>query len=515
MRSSPWDEGGVADRQARSRVDRAVGALNLEQIAGAAIEAASRLGASYASLLVTLTRSSRHILHNTHARPVDDRADIALGVRVFHQGRWGHAGTDIVSAAGAAVAAERAIAVARACRGFARAPADFVSEPAHQNITWVAPYKRDPFTVPEHERVGLLREWASRALDRPPVEHVLIYCTNLRDTRFFADSAGTSALQQRVRVHPMVTVSASDRDGQPVAVRSSGPPAGRGWEYLEGDGWDWYAELNTLPERLAAKLDAKPLRPGHYDLVLDGSTLWHAVHETVGHATELDRALGHEASYAGTTFVSPEDVGSLVFGSPLMNIDADRTTPHGLATLAIDDEGVATQSWPLIESGVLVGMQSSRGTAGAVGDGRSRGCAVAETALFAPMERMPNVSLQPAIDGPDTEALIAAVDDGFYLEGADSGSIDAERVNFQFTAQTCHRIRAGRLCEPVRDLAYLGRTPEFWASLAAVGGPATYGLFGADLCGKGQPLQVAAASHGCPAATFRNVRVDHAGPGFA
>jgi TldD protein len=290
-------------------------------------------------------------------------------------------------------------------------------------------------------------------------------------------------------------------------MRTLGPPVARGWEYLGGEGWDWDAELSALPGLLAAKAAAPAVRPGMYDLVIDPTNLWLTIHETVGHATELDRALGHEVAFAGTSFATPDRLGRLRYGSPAMNVRADRTTEHGLATVGYDDEGVAAQRWDLVRDGVLVGFQTDRQTAGLVGLDRSNGCAYADSFEHAPLARMPNVSLVPAPDGPTTEQLVADVADGVYVVGDNSWSIDMQRLNFQFTGQRFYRIRNGRLAGQLRDLAYQGSTTEFWGSLSAVGGPDTYLLAGASACGKAQPLQISAASHGCPAALFRGVRV--------
>ncbi|WP_433873671.1 TldD/PmbA family protein [Saccharopolyspora sp. CA-218241] len=241
--------------------------------------------------------------------------------------------------------------------------------------------------------------------------------------------------------------------------------------------------------------------------MIEPSNLWLTIHESIGHATELDRALGHEASYAGTTFATTGGLGTLRYGSPAMNVAADRTTPHGLATTGFDDEGVAAQSWELVREGVHVGYQVDRGTAGALAMPRSNGCAYAQSAHHVALQRMPNVSLVPGQGGPATEDLISAVDDGLYVVGSGSWSIDTRRENFQFSAQRYFRIRRGSLVGQVRDLAYQSSTLDFWRSLEAVGGPSTFALFGADLCGKGRPVQSAAASHGSPSALFRSVPV--------
>jgi TldD protein len=290
-------------------------------------------------------------------------------------------------------------------------------------------------------------------------------------------------------------------------MRSVAPPVGRGWEFLTGTGWDWDAELATLPDLLAEKMAAPSVAPGIYDLVIDPSNLWLTIHESIGHATELDRALGYEAAYAGTSFATFDKLGQLRYGSPVMHVTADRNAEHGLATVGYDDEGVAAQSWDLVRDGVLVGYQIDRHMAHMKGLGRSNGCAFADSPHHVPIQRMANVSLQPAAAGPPTDGLIGAVDDGIYVIGDKSWSIDMQRYNFQFTGQRFYRIRGGRLAGQLRDVAYQATTTDFWGSLEAVGGPSTYVLGGAFNCGKGQPGQVAAVSHGCPSALFRQVRI--------
>jgi TldD protein len=269
-----------------------------------------------------------------------------------------------------------------------------------------------------------------------------------------------------------------------------------------------------MPELLAEKLAAPSIEAGVYDLVIDPSNLWLTIHESIGHATELDRAVGYEAAYAGTSFATFDKLGSLVYGSPVMHVTGDRTVEHGLATVAIDSEGVAGQSFDLIRDGVLVGYQLDRSIAASMHLGRSNGCAFADSPLHVPIQRMANVSLAPApgggnggSGGPTTADLIAGVERGLYIVGDKSWSIDMQRYNFQFTGQRFFRIDGGKLVGQVRDVAYQATTTEFWGSMEAVGGSSTYVLGGAFNCGKGQPGQVAPVSHGCPSALVRGVRV--------
>ena len=291
-------------------------------------------------------------------------------------------------------------------------------------------------------------------------------------------------------------------------MRTVSPPVGRGYEYLDGDGWDFETELNRIPGYLAEKLRAPSVEPGAYDLVIDPTNLWLTIHESVGHATELDRALGYEAAYAGTSFATFDKLGSLKYGSELMNITGDRIAPYGLASVAYDDEGVAAQSFDLVKSGVLVGYQLDRRIAKRQGFPRSNGCAYADSPLNVPLQRMANVSLRPsAASGPSTEELISSVERGIYIVGDKSWSIDMQRYNFQFTGQRFFKIENGRITGQLRDVAYQATTTDFWGSLAALGGESTYLLCGAFNCGKGQPGQVAPVSHGCPSAVFEGVRI--------
>jgi TldD protein len=241
--------------------------------------------------------------------------------------------------------------------------------------------------------------------------------------------------------------------------------------------------------------------------VVDPSNLWLTIHESIGHATELDRALGYEAAYAGTSFATPDKLGTLRYGSPVMHVTGDRVVEHGLATVGYDDEGVAGQSWDLITDGVLTGYQLDRRMATSNGYGRCNGCAFADSPGHMPLQRMANVSLAPSPSDTSTADLIAGVENGIYIVGDKSWSIDMQRYNFQFTGQRFFRIRNGQLAGQLRDVAYQATTTDFWNSMESVGGPGTYVLGGAFNCGKGQPGQVAPVSHGCPSALFRSVRI--------
>ncbi|WP_171171378.1 TldD/PmbA family protein [Streptomyces sp. I05A-00742] len=493
-------------------IDASFLALPLRPLADAALARSRALGADHADFRFERVRHASWRLRDARLAGSSDTTDLGYAVRVVHGGAWGFAaGTDLTMDAAARVAGQ-AVAMARlAAKVTAAAGSDerieLADEPVHAERTWVSSYEVDPFAVPAGEKTALLADFSQRLLAADGVAHADASLVTVHENKFYADTAGTVTTQQRVRVHPRLTAVAVDPAGGVESTRTLAPPVGRGWEYLTGTGWDWDAELAEMPELLAAKVRAPSVRPGAYDLVVDPSNLWLTIHESIGHATELDRALGYEAAYAGTSFATPDLLGQLPYGSPLMNVTGDRTAEHGLATIGYDDEGVAAQSWDLIRDGVLTGYQLDRRIARLHGLGRSNGCAYADSPSHVPVQRMANVSLRPAADGPSTEELISGVDRGIYVVGDRSWSIDQQRYNFQFTAQRFFRIERGRLAGQLRDVAYQATTTDFWGSMAAVGGPGTYVLGGAFNCGKAQPGQTATVSHGCPSALFRGVNV--------
>ncbi|MER6343556.1 TldD/PmbA family protein [Streptomyces sp. NPDC001595] len=478
------------------------------RLADAALTRAAELGVSHADFRYERVRDASWRLRDARPAGASDTVTAGCAVRVLHRGVHGFAAASDTTVDAVATAVRRAVAAAERAAALTPARVTPAPEPSHGELTWIAPYGTDPFDVPAHETTAVLAERSGRLLAAPGVRHADAALQAVRESKFYADTSGTRVTQQRVRVLPEFTAHAPDpATGELVSLRTTAPSTGRGWEYLTGTGWDWGTELAELPGLLAEKARSPEVVPDVYDLVVDPTNLWLTLHETVGHATELDRALGHEASFAGTSFATPDLLGTLHYGSPLMHVTADRTTPHGLATVAHDDEGVAAQRWDLIRAGVLTGYQTDRTTAARAGLPRSGGCAFAGAYDQIPLQRMPNVSLSPAPDGPDTAGLIAQVEDGLYVVGDDSWSIDTRRLNFQFTAQRVHRIRSGRLTGQVRGAAYQSTTTGFWRSLAALGGPRTQLLCGAFHCGKGQPVQVAPAGHSCPSALFRRVPV--------
>ena len=497
------------------RIDPEFTAYPLRALADTALQRATELGAQHADFRAERILAQQIVLSDGALETLDDSDVLGLAVRVVVDGTWGFAATVDLTPDAAAQAAAEAVQVARIAAAINAERIELADEPPHGDVSWVSAYQADPFQASLADKVDLLAQWSAGLLADERVAHVDAALLQVRECKFYSDG-DTTALQQRVRIAPVLNCVAIEPDGRFETMRTLGPPAGRGLEYLGGSPWgtagapgtwDFPAELAALPGLLAEKLAAPSVKPGCYDLVIDPSNLWLTIHESIGHATELDRALGYEAAFAGTTFATPDKLGSLRYGSPVMHITGDRTAQHGLASVGYDDEGVAAQSWDLVTGGIFTGYQVDRRMALLRGMGRSRGCAFADSPEHMPIQRMANVSLQPAPDGPSTEELIAGVEDGIYVIGDKSWSIDMQRYNFQFTGQRFYKIANGRLAGQLRDVAYQAVTTDFWNSMEAVGGPQTYVLGGAFICGKGQPQQTAPVSHGCPAAAFRGIRI--------
>lgn len=498
---------------ARRDVDPDFLALPRHELADAALTAALAAGASYADLRIHRLRTEVVHMRDGELETAVTSSEIGFAVRVIVEGTWGFASHAELSPEVAADTARRAVHVARTLAPLNAERIDLADEPVYRDAMWVSSYLVDPFDIPTADKVALLGEYSARLQAADGVDHVSAALNCVKEQTFYADSFGSSITQQRVRLQPSLEAVAVDpAAGTFESMRSLAPPTARGWEVVADDQvWDWSAELAELPVLLAGKVKAPSVVAGPTDLVIDPTNLWLTIHESIGHATEYDRAIGYEAAYAGTSFATPDKLGTMQYGSPVMNVTADRTVRHGLATVGFDDEGVQAQSWDLVRDGVFVGYQLDRVFARRLFQGsaspRSNGCSYADSPHHVPIQRMANVSLQPSAEDISTADLISRVTDGIYVVGDKSWSIDMQRYNFQFTGQRFFRIRDGRLDGQVRDVAYQATTTDFWNSMEAVGGPSTWRLGGAFNCGKAQPGQVAAVSHGCPSALFRKVNV--------
>jgi TldD protein len=470
-------------------------------LAEAAVDAALGAGASYADARTVRLRRQHVVTKNGQVDDLSDSESEGIGVRVLVDGAWGFAGEGRLDEAGAREAALRATAFARAAPGrheTSLVPLDPVSG------DYRTPLERDPFEVPLSEKVDLCLR-AEEGMRLPEVKVTQAMVRAQREHKVLVSSDGVAIEQELVECGGGIDAYATS-DGvsqiRSYPSQHSGVSGQGGWEFVEG--LSLVEEAPRVGEQVVALLSADECPAGRTTIVLSPEQTIMQVHESVGHPTELDRVYGTEAAYAGTSFLSPDDLGTLRYGSPKMNIVSDATTPLGLGTFAFDDEGVPAQREAIVEEGVLRGFLTSRETAARIGAG-SGGSMRADGWSRMPLVRMTNLHLEPG-EG-SLEDLLADVDDGLYLETNKSWSIDDKRLNFQFGTQIAWEIKKGKLGRMLRDAIYTGVTPVFWGKLDAVAGPDEWRLFGLTNCGKGQPGQEAHVSHGAAPARFRDVEV--------
>jgi len=475
-------------------------------LAGVALDTAKAQGASYADF--RLCRYQTEYLEAREHRLEESSTGVSAGfaVRVLLDGTWGYASSPLATEDEVKQATLRAIEVAKASQSLQLRKFVLEDVPVYQD-RWDMPMKADPFLVPSDEKIAKLLAINEAAL-KAGADYATAAFTFVREEKFFASSRGSRIEQIRVRAMPETEVTAVDKATGKFASRAGfAAPRGSGYDYILG--YDFVGEAAKAAGQAREKLKARLIAPDDYDLVLDPTNLWLTIHESVGHPTELDRALGWEANFAGTTFCTPDKLGKLKYGSHLMNIVADRSQEGGLSTVGYDDDGVRSvgAEFPIIKDGVFVNYQMAIGQAQLIGRTMSNGCAFADSWSSFPIQRMPNVSLVPNPNKCSLDDLISDVKRGIYIMGNGSWSIDQQRHNFQFGGQLFYEIRNGKLGGMLRDVAYQGSTVEFWNAMDGIGDASTYFLGGAPNCGKGQPEQTAPVSHGAVPARFRQIAV--------
>ncbi|MGH2579503.1 MAG: TldD/PmbA family protein [Actinomycetota bacterium] len=473
-------------------------------VAKEAVEAARAAGAHYADARFVHEDSESITVRNQEMEGIDRATSEGVGVRVLVDGYWGFAATARPEGAEIARTAGLAVEIARAAARLPREPVKLTDiEPA--TGTWASPFQDDPFNVSLEEKVALLMEATRRMQEVDGLAFAEGGIDLYRVRTSFASSEG-SAIEQTV-LHSGAGLDATAiSEGE--LQRRSYPNSFRG--HIAAAGWEHIAKLGLIEEAERTATEAVELLsatdcPGEVTtLVLDSGQMELQVHESIGHAVELDRVLGMEESYAGSSFVSPGDRGKLRYASDLVSITADATIPGGLGSFGWDDEGVPAQRVPIIVDGTFQDFISSRETAGAIG-GTSTGAMRADGWGNLPLIRMTNINIEPG-EGSLAD-IIGDTKDGIFMATNQSWSIDDKRVNFQFGCEIAWRIKGGKLTQMYRNPNYTGITTEFWRSCDAVGGREDWTLWGTPNCGKGQPAQTARVGHGTAPARFRNVQV--------
>ncbi|MDQ1329109.1 MAG: TldD protein [Candidatus Poribacteria bacterium] len=470
-----------------------------------ALDTAKRYGATYADIRIIRTKYEYVSAKNERLSDVSKSEDEGFGVRVIANGAWGFAASSKVTKSEIERVSSQAVEIAKASALLKKFDVILAPEPAHVGV-WRTPYLKDPFIVPLETKIELLLKINTELIKVSDIKVANSQMRFVRELQFFANTDGSFIEQELLRTALGYTATAVGESD--MQIRSY--PDSHGWHSMS-KGYEFVEELPLLEnaqrtaEEASALLKAPKCPDMKTDLIISGSQLSLQIHESVGHPTELDRVLGTEANYAGTSFVTTDKLGKLQYGSPIINIVADSTVTHGLATVGYDDEGVAAQKWHLIENGVFVGYLTSRETAPVVNENRSRGAMRADGWQNIPLIRMTNISLMPGEWTLDD--LIADTKDGIFVDTNRSWSIDQKRLNFQFGTEIAWEIKNGKKTRILKNPVYQGITPEFWNSCDAICNQDHFILWGVTNCGKGQPGQTAEMSHGAAPARFRNVHV--------
>lgn len=499
---------GVLDQVARERICAARGLLTdplLNELIERALSRAKQAGASYADIRIVRHLSEFMAAREERVRAMSLSESYGLGIRVIAGGAWGFAASSRVDAREAERTAELAVEIAKKNAQVVKRSVALTKERAHVDV-WQTPLEKDPFKIPLEDKAALLFDINREAMKVPGVKYCSSSFLALGEWKLFASTDGSYIEQNITRVGPSYTATAVDSKTGEFESRSHElPPMQAGWEYVEQA--PLLADARRIGEDAVEKLKAPSVTPGLRDLILSPSNLWLTIHESVGHPTELDRALGYEANFAGTSFATPDKLGKLRYAAPQVSLYADKTTPGGLATCGYDDDGVKTQRWDLVREGMFVGYQTTREQAGWIGEKTSRGTSYADSYKSFPFQRMPNVSLRAGQKELGIEDLIAATDDGIYITGNGSWSIDHQRYNFQFGGEMFYEIKKGKIQQALRDVAYQANTLQFWNACDLIGGPSSWRLHGSLSDGKGEPGQNNAVSHGCPPAHFAKINI--------
>ncbi|TDK25033.1 TldD/PmbA family protein [Luteimonas aestuarii] len=510
----------IAAEQLLTTLDVAV----KKQLADAALQAATSAGASYCDVRIGRYLRQFVMTREDKVQNVVNAESLGTGVRVIADGAWGFAATNTVTADAIAEAARRATAIARANAKIQTERVQLAPAPGHGEVSWRTPIRKNAMEVPIAEKVELLLGVNAAAIEAgASFVNSTLFLVN--EQKYFASTDGSYIDQDVHRIWAPMTVTAIDKASGKFRTRAGlSSPMGLGYEYLDGDASQKFVSPNGVvnyglsydmrEDAIAAarqaqeKLKAPSVEPGRYDLVLDPSHLWLTIHENVGHPLELDRVLGYEANYAGTSFATLDKREQrFQYGSERVTLFADKIQPGSLGAVGYDDEGVKCKRWNLVEDGKLVDYQTIRDQAHILGKTESDGCCYADSWSSVQFQRMPNVSLAPGKDKLSVADMISNVENGIYIIGDGSFSIDQQRYNAQFGGQLFYEIKNGRITRMLEDVAYQIRTPEFWNGCSAICDDSDYRLGGSFFDGKGQPSQVSAVSHGSSTARFDGMNV--------
>ena len=500
-----------------------------KQLADTALNAAKSAGATYADVRIGRYLNQFIVTRENKVQNVVNTESFGAGVRVIANGTWGFASTNDVTPDGLTKAAKKAAAIAKANSKVQKEPVKLVPVQGYGDQQYKTPIVKNAFEVPIKDKADLLLNANAKAM-----ENGASYINNIlflvNEQKYFASTDGSYIDQDVHRTWPFFNVTVVDKaSGQFKQRASFSAPVGMGYEYLEpkeadkikgpGDivlynkSYDVVEDARMAAEQAKQILAAKSVEPGKFDLVLEPSHLWLTIHESVGHPLELDRVLGYEANFAGTSFATLDKWKTKTFnyGSKNVTLFADKTQVGSLGAVGYDDEGVRTKRWDLVKEGILVNYQAIRDQAHILGEKESHGCCYADDWASDQLQRMPNVSLAPGKEQITPDQMISGVEKGIYIVKDGSYSIDQQRYNFQFGGVLFFEIKNGKIAGMLKDVAYQSNTQEFWNSCVQVCDERDFRLNGSFFDGKGQPSQSSAVSHGSSTARFNGVNVINTG----
>jgi TldD protein len=500
-----------------------------KQLADVALNTAKSLGATYTDVRIGRYLNQSVSTREKRVQGIQSSESFGVGIRVIVKGTWGFASTNQVTSEGINKATTQAVAIAKANSKFQKEPVKLAAVPGYGEIVWNTPIQKNPFEVPVSEKVELLLS-ANAAAQANGATFASSNLFQINEQKYFASTDGSYIDQDIHRIWPTFSVNVIDRASGKFKSRDAmSAPMGMGYEYmipkaedklatpmgmvLYRNSYDIIEDAAMAAKQAKEMITAKSVEPGKYDLVLEPNHLGLTIHESVGHPLELDRILGYEANYAGTSFATLDKLksGTFNYGSKVVNIFADKTQPGSLGAVGYDDDGVKCKRWDLIKDGILVNFQAIRDQVHMLGQTESHGCSYSQSWSDVQFQRMPNVSLAPGKEPYSINQMIKDVEKGIYIAGRGSYSIDQQRYNFQFGGTVFYEIKNGEIVGMLNDVAYQSNTQEFWNSCVKICDEKDYRMFGSFFDGKGQPSQVSAVSHGSSTSRFNGVNVINTG----
>jgi TldD protein len=501
-----------------------------KSLADTAMDAAKKAGASYCDVRIGRYLNQYITTRDLNVESVTNTESTGVGVRVIAAGAYGFAATNTLTPDAVAGAARQAVAIARANAKLQTEPVQLAPVQGVGEVAWATPIKQDWRTVPIKDKADMLIA-ANQAGLAAGASFMTANLFQVNQQKYFASTDGSYIDQDIHRLWAPINATAVDKATGKFRSRAGlAPPVGMGYEWFDvkpghkvraaggvttlyNGGYDIVEEAKNAGRQAREKLTAHSVDPGKYDLVLAPENLFLTIHESVGHPTELDRVLGYEANYAGTSFCTLDKWASKTFrfGSQIVNFVGEKTTPGSLGAVGYDDEGVRTKRWDIVKDGILVNYQATRDQARIIGEKESHGCSYADSWSNVQFQRMPNVSLQAGQNKLTPDEMVKDVKKGIYILGRGSYSIDQQRYNFQFGGQLYYEIRDGKIGRMLEDVAYQSNTQDFWNACTAICDERDWRMSGSFFDGKGQPSQVSAVSHGTATTRFNGINVINTG----